>query len=209
MENNRPNRLSIDTDAKTGESHATIAGTIPQILFNLTVLTASVCDETGITPEMWGGDAAGSYQSLQGRRFERRYLLRPQPHSEQGVSALKMALKDTTLFIKEADNVQFTIIKSWNKMKWSKASQTLAGTADLELLDKLSSIVRLPPAIEARRNELRKIAVAVDRERMNEEPAPFYPYPVKMPLYRHQTRAANMALLTFGWIAPEGGAANA
>ena len=122
---------------------------------------------------------------------------------------MKMALKDTTLFIKEADNVQFTIIKSWNKMKWSKASQTLAGTADLELLDKLSSIVRLPPAIEARRNELRKIAVAVDRERMNEEPAPFYPYPVKMHLYRHQTRAANMALLTFGWIAPEGGAANA
>lgn len=122
---------------------------------------------------------------------------------------MKMALKDTTLFIKDADNVQFTIIKSWNKMKWSKASQTLAGTADLELLDKLSSIVRLPPAIEARRNELRKIAVAVDRERMNEEPAPFYPYPVKMPLYRHQTRAANMALLTFGWIAPEGGAANA
>ena len=122
---------------------------------------------------------------------------------------MKMALKDTTLFIKEADNVQFTIIKAWNKMKWSKASQTLAGTADLELLDKLSSIVRLPPAIEARRNELRKIAVAVDRERMNEEPAPFYPYPVKMPLYRHQTRAANMALLTFGWIAPEGGAANA
>lgn len=122
---------------------------------------------------------------------------------------MKMALKDTTLFIKEADNVQFTIIKSWNKMKWSKASQTLAGTADLELLDKLSSIVRLPPAIEARRNELRKIAAAVDRERMNEDPAPFYPYPVKMPLYRHQTRAANMALLTFGWIAPEGSAANA
>ena len=59
MENNRPNRLSIDTDAKTGESHATIAGTIPQILFNLTVLTASVCDETGIPPEMWGAMLPG------------------------------------------------------------------------------------------------------------------------------------------------------
>ena len=35
---------------------------------------------------------------------------------------MKMALKDTTLFIKDADNVQFTIIKSWNKMKWSKAN---------------------------------------------------------------------------------------
>ena len=122
---------------------------------------------------------------------------------------MKMALQGTTLRIKDADNVQFTVIKSWSKMRWIKKLQELQGTADLELLDKLSSIVRLPPAIEARRNELRKIAVAVDRERMNEEPAPFYPYPVKMPLYRHQTRAANMALLTFGWIAPEGGAANA
>ncbi len=121
---------------------------------------------------------------------------------------MKMALKGTTLFIKDADNVQFTIIKSWNKMKWSKASQTLTGTADLELLDKLASIVRLPPAIEARRMELRAIAAAVDKERMKENPAPFYKYPVKMPLYRHQTRAANMALLTFGWVAPEGGVAH-
>ena len=54
MENNRPNRLSIDTDAKTGESSVAIAGTIPQLLFNLVVLTAAVCDETGIPPEAWG-----------------------------------------------------------------------------------------------------------------------------------------------------------
>lgn len=121
---------------------------------------------------------------------------------------MKMALRDTILYIKDADNVQFTIIKSWNKMKWSKASQTLTGTADLELLEKLASIVRLPPAIEARRMELRNIAAAVDRERMKEDPDPFYKYPVKMPLYRHQTRAANMALLVFGWVVPEGGAVN-
>lgn len=66
MENNRPNRLSIDTDAKTGESHATIAGTIPQILFNLTVLTVSVCDETGITPEMWGAMLPGVIKAYKG-----------------------------------------------------------------------------------------------------------------------------------------------
>ena len=46
-----------------------------------------------------------------------------------------MALKENTLLIKEADNVQFTVIKSWGKMKWSKATQTLSGTADIELLD--------------------------------------------------------------------------
>ena len=33
---------------------------------------------------------------------------------------MKMALQGNTLLIKEADNVQFTVIKSWNKMKWNK-----------------------------------------------------------------------------------------
>lgn len=57
---------------------------------------------------------------------------------------MKMAVDGGTLIIKDADNVQFTVIKSWNKMKWDKKTQTLRGTADLELLDKLSGIVRLP-----------------------------------------------------------------
>lgn len=116
---------------------------------------------------------------------------------------MKIALKGDTLMIREADNVQFTIIKSWNKMKWSKPTQTLAGIADIELLDKLSSIVKLPPAVEARRTTLHTIADAVDRERMTADPVPFVKYPVKLPLYQHQVRAANMCLLTFGWETPE------
>lgn len=119
---------------------------------------------------------------------------------------MKMALKGSTLLIKEADNVQFTIIKSWNKMKWSKAEQTLSGTADIELLDKLASIVKLPPNIEAQRTELHSIAAAVDQERMNQNPVPFLRYPVKMNLFKHQVRGANMALLVFGFVKPDGGA---
>lgn len=115
---------------------------------------------------------------------------------------MKMALQGNTLLIKDADNVQFTVIKSWNKMKWDKKTQTLRGTADLELLDRLSSIVRLPPAIAERRNHLQTIQAAVDRERVNQTPTPLYNFPVKMSLYSHQIRGANMALLTFGWAAP-------
>lgn len=115
---------------------------------------------------------------------------------------MKMALQGNTLKIIEADNVQFTVIKSWNKMRWNKKLKQLEGIADLELLDKLSSIVRLPPAIEAHRAELHRVQAAVDRERVNPDPAPLYPYPVKLPLYRHQTRGANMALLTFGLVEP-------
>lgn len=57
---------------------------------------------------------------------------------------MKMALQGNTLRIKDADNVQFTVIKSWNKMRWVKKLQELQGTADLELLDRLAGLVRLP-----------------------------------------------------------------
>lgn len=103
----------------------------------------------------------------------------------------------------EATSSQFNIIKSWNKMRWDGKNKSLKGTADLELLDKLSGLVRLAPSVEARRQELRRVLDAVDRERMNPEPKPFYPYPVKLPLYQHQVRGANMALLEFGWVQPE------
>lgn len=115
---------------------------------------------------------------------------------------MKMALQGNTLRIKDADNVQFTVIKSWNKMRWVRKSQELQGTADLELLDRLAGLVRLPPAIEDRRSALKTVQDAVDRERVNQTPAPLYKYPVKMPLYAHQTRGANMALITFGWVPP-------
>ena len=116
---------------------------------------------------------------------------------------MKMGLKGDTLIIVEVDNVQFTIIKSWGKLKWDKKTQRLTGVADLELMEKLSTIVKLPPTVEARRQQLQAVADAVDRERMNENPVPFVNYPVKLPLYAHQTRGANMALLTFGWVQPE------
>ena len=37
---------------------------------------------------------------------------------------------------------------------------------------------------------------------MKEDPVPLYKYPVKYPLFKHQTRGANMALITFGLIDP-------
>ena len=82
---------------------------------------------------------------------------------------MKMALQDGIIKIIEADNVQFTIIKSWNKMKWDKKNKMLTGLADIELLDKLAGIVRLPPAIDTYRGRLHRVQDAVDREPL---PAP-------------------------------------
>ena len=115
---------------------------------------------------------------------------------------MKMAMKDGQILIKDADNTQFTIIKSWSKMKWSRAERMFYGPAEIELLNKLAGIVRLPGPIEAERQRLNIISQAVDAERMKPEPEPLYKYPVKFPLYKHQTRAANMALITFGIVPP-------
>lgn len=116
---------------------------------------------------------------------------------------MKMALVGNTIKIIEADNVQFSVIKSWSKLRWDRKTQTLSGIADIELLDKLASIVKLPPAVDQRRTELHRIQDAVDRERVNQHPVPFLPPPVKLPLYAHQVRGYDMALLTFGWVEPK------
>ncbi len=113
--------------------------------------------------------------------------------------SIKIDLQGNVLQVKNADAMQFTVIKSWNKMKWDRKLQALIGIADIELLDKLASLVQLPPEAEKRRRELHIVRDAVDRERVNQNPKAFCKFPVKLPLYAHQVRAANMALLTFGW----------
>lgn len=113
-----------------------------------------------------------------------------------------MKLADGILIIADCDKTQFNIIKSWGKLKWNRSRQWMEGPCSGELLNKLASIVRLPGAIEAERQRLNRVSAAVDRERMTEDPVPLYKYPVKYPLFKHQTRGANMALITFGLVDP-------
>lgn len=115
---------------------------------------------------------------------------------------MKMAMKDGQILIREADTVQFTIIKSWGKMKWSRQTQTLSGPADIELLNRLAGLVNLPPSIEVERKKLNEVMAAVDRERMNPKPEPLIPPPVKVSPFTHQVRGYNMALMTFGLVDP-------
>lgn len=115
---------------------------------------------------------------------------------------MKMALKDGQILIKEADNVQFQIIKSWGKMKWSRTTQTLSGVADIEVLNKLAGLVNLPVSIEAERQRLNRIMAAVDKERMNENPVPLIDPPIKVSPFKHQIRGYNMALMVLGLIEP-------
>lgn len=56
-----------------------------------------------------------------------------------------MALQGGVLRIQGADSAQYAAIQSWGKTRWDRKNHELRGWADLELLDKLAGLVRLPP----------------------------------------------------------------
>ena len=68
---------------------------------------------------------------------------------------MKIAVKDGKILIKEADATQMAIMKSWNKLKWNKSLQMMVGECDLEILQRLSTIVRLPGSIDAIRKKMK------------------------------------------------------
>ena len=120
-----------------------------------------------------------------------------------------IAIQGDELKIRGATDAQFAKIQQRCGMTRVRMGDEkgLVGVASLDALDSLAEILRrdglsLPPSAERRRRELRAVQEAVDRERVNQKPIPMAKYPVKLPLYSHQTRGANMALLIFGWVQP-------
>lgn len=118
---------------------------------------------------------------------------------------MKMALKDGKVLIKDADSTQGAVIRSWNRMRWNKSLKLFEGDLSGDLLDRLAKLVKLPQAIEEERQAIHGVQRAVDQERARKDPEPLVRYPVTKQLYKHQVRAANMALITFGIIPPEAG----
>lgn len=112
---------------------------------------------------------------------------------------MRIAVKDGDVILQQLTSDQYNIIKSWNLMRWVRSEQALRGRVSIDLLDKLSTLGRLPPNIESTRQALHATADLVNRERNAEEPEALVPYPVTKSLFRHQTRGANMALITFGF----------
>lgn len=104
---------------------------------------------------------------------------------------------DNMLIIKDITYEQFAVIKSWNKMVWKNTTKTLEAPCEIELLDKLSTLVKLPPRISAYKDELMKVQTAVDDMRIKENVTPIVQPPVKANLFQHQVRGYNMALINF------------
>lgn len=110
---------------------------------------------------------------------------------------MKIAMLQGKIILAEIDPVRMERFERVGMLKWNKSSRTYTGTVSLDLLNTLSQIFRLPDAIEAERQHLAQTAAAIEQQRMTAEPKPLVEYPVKATLFRHQIRAANMAMLVF------------
>lgn len=115
---------------------------------------------------------------------------------------MKMAIKEGQVLLVEVSSDKYMQIKSRGLMKWSKQQQALYGPATAELLNYLATLFRLPGPAEEMRQRLNRLEESVDAQRIEPEPEPLYKFPVKLPLYRHQIRGANMALMVFGLVEP-------
>lgn len=115
---------------------------------------------------------------------------------------MEIAMKDNQILMRNLDSTQYNILRGTGKCIWDKKRQMLIGDVSLELLEALNLIIRLPDRIKAEYTKLKAIQEAIDRERLNENPVPLVNYPVKVQLFKHQVRGANLALLAFGVVDP-------
>lgn len=115
---------------------------------------------------------------------------------------MEIAMKDGQILMRNLDSTQYNILRNTGKCIWDKKKKMLIGNVDLEFLEILNQMIRLPDKIKAEHTRLRAIQDAIDKERLNEHPVPLVKYPVKLPLFEHQVRGANLALLAFGAVDP-------
>lgn len=102
--------------------------------------------------------------------------------------------------------IRYQQIKEWGTMKYSRADKTMTGPANYENLLMLKQMVgRLPGSYEEYFEKLKLQHEAIEAERTALDPVPLVDYPVKVKLYKHQLRGANLAMLTFGTIPKDKG----
>jgi SNF2 family DNA or RNA helicase len=73
----------------------------------------------------------------------------------------------------------------------------MTGTISLDLLNGLARIFTLPDFVEAERQKMLDTEHMLQLQREAEDPGCVFAYPVKAKLFKHQIRAANMAMMVF------------
>lgn len=75
----------------------------------------------------------------------------------------------------------------------------MVGPLTIENLEKIQNFSRgqMPESFCRELRRLRAKKDRLDNERLREDVVPIYDYPVKVKLFKHQLRGANMAMITF------------
>lgn len=108
---------------------------------------------------------------------------------------MKIAMKEGRIVLAEIEQARMDRLKKTGMLRWNKAARTYSAPVTLDLLDVLAQIFPLPDTVEAERRRLAGIARQLDAQRAASEPVPLTSYPVRAKMFRHQVRAANMALI--------------
>lgn len=108
---------------------------------------------------------------------------------------MKVAMKNGRIVLAQIEQARMDKLKKTGMLRWNKAARTYSAPVTLDLLDVLAQIFPLPDTVEAERRRLAGIARQLDAQRAASEPVPLTSYPVRAKMFRHQVRAANMALI--------------
>ena len=108
---------------------------------------------------------------------------------------MKVAMKNGRIVLAQIEQARMDKLKKTGMLRWNKAARTYSAPVTLDLLDVLAQIFPLPDTVEVERRRLAGIARQLDAQRAASEPVPLTAYPVRAKLFRHQVRAANMALI--------------
>ena len=117
---------------------------------------------------------------------------------------MKIAMKEGRIILAEIEQARMDRLKKTRMLRWNKADHTYSAPVSLDLLNTLAGSFRLPDGIEKERQRLDYMARRVEGERNATNPVPLVRYPVKADLYKHQVRAANMAMIQFAAKQPAG-----
>ena len=108
---------------------------------------------------------------------------------------MKVAIKDGRIVLAQIEQARMDKLKKTGMLRWNRATRTYSAPVTLDLLEVLAQIFPLPDTVEAERRRLAGIVCQLDAQRAAAEPVPLTAYPVRAKLFRHQVRAANMALI--------------
>ena len=104
-------------------------------------------------------------------------------------------MKNGRIVLAQIEQARMDKLKKTGMLRWNRAARTYSAPVTLDLLDALAQIFPLPDTVGAERQRLAGIARQLDAQRAASEPVPLTSYPVRAKLFRHQVRAANMALI--------------